>query len=107
MNPGKFWVWARPGVEIGETVGYSGFKEALQTSIDQAARQAETTIPELDGAGFGICGFDWPSQYPVQSEIIQSLGLACPFELMNDTLIGLLGRRRTGLGGSHCGGYRL
>jgi N-acetylglucosamine kinase-like BadF-type ATPase len=53
---------------------------------------------ELAGAGFGVSGFDWPSDLPGHAESIAALGLGCPFEVVNDAINGLLAGASQGWG---------
>jgi N-acetylglucosamine kinase-like BadF-type ATPase len=81
-----------------EAIGYDGLGHVLRTITHQALTGAGISIEHLGGAGFGISGYDWPSQYGPHMEAIQSLGLACPIGVVNDTLIGLLAGAEEGWG---------
>lgn len=73
-----------------ETVGYPGLQAALQTSVAEALAAAELQVSAINGAGFGVGGYDWPSELPDTLAAIQPLGLTCPLEVVNDAVIGLL-----------------
>ena len=47
-----------------ETVGYEGLTEALHQATAEALRQANLSSDDIAGAGFGISGYDWPSERP-------------------------------------------
>ncbi len=53
---------------------------------------------DIAGAGFGVAGYDWPSERADTLAAIHTLGLACPVEAVNDTLIGLLAGASQGWG---------
>jgi N-acetylglucosamine kinase-like BadF-type ATPase len=44
----------------------------------------------MAGAGFGIAGYDWPSQKEAMLLAIRSLGLQAPIEIVNDASLGIL-----------------
>jgi N-acetylglucosamine kinase-like BadF-type ATPase len=73
-----------------ETIGYEGLARVLQDIAGRALAMAGLSAADIAGAGFGIAGYDWPSQREVTLGAIQSLGLAAPVELVNDALVGLL-----------------
>ncbi|MBK9208695.1 MAG: hypothetical protein IPL71_10515 [Anaerolineales bacterium] len=53
---------------------------------------------EIAGAGFGIAGYDFPSDHESHLQAIATLGLTCPFELVNDGVNGLLAGADRGIG---------
>ncbi len=86
-----------------ETVGYDGLARAMQTAFAAASRMAGVGTPgvgaaDIAGAGFGVAGHDWPADRPPHLEAIATLGLACPFELVNDAINGLLAGTTAGWG---------
>jgi N-acetylglucosamine kinase-like BadF-type ATPase len=94
-----------------QTVGYDGLREVLLSTVSEALKQARLSIEQIDGAGFGVGGYDWPSQLPAHMEAITPLGLVCPIEVANDSIIGLLAGAAQGWGlvliagtGSNCRG---
>jgi N-acetylglucosamine kinase-like BadF-type ATPase len=85
-------------------VGYDGFRSSLKESLRQALRQAGIQADQISGAGFGIGGYDWPSQLPAHQNVIASLGLTCPIEVVNDAVIGLVAGTSEGWGIAIVGG---
>jgi N-acetylglucosamine kinase-like BadF-type ATPase len=81
-----------------EVVGYDGVIAALRQSNDQALAQAGITIAEIAGAGFGIAGYDFPSERADTLAAIATLGLTCPLEVTNDVVLGLIAGARDGWG---------
>lgn len=85
-------------------VGYSGFRDSLHESVGKALLQAGITAGQISGAGFGIGGYDWPSQLPAHQAVIASLGLGCPTEIVNDAVIGQVAGTSEGWGIAIVGG---
>jgi len=101
---------AGPGNHEG--VGYDGLAFALQTATGQALVRAGLSITQISGAGFGIGGYDWPSERESTLRSIKTLNLSAPFEAVNDAIIGLLAGARQGWGvavvagtGCNCWGW--
>jgi N-acetylglucosamine kinase-like BadF-type ATPase len=81
-----------------ESVGYEGLIRALNDVTDQAMTQAGIRPGQIAGAGFGVAGYDWPSELPPTLEAISTLGLDCPIQAVNDTVIGLIAGTENGWG---------
>lgn len=81
-----------------QSVGFDGQRAVVQQITQAALGSAGLSTGQLSGAGFGIAGFDWPSQLEAHLEVIQTLGLACPYEVTNDSVIGLLAGASQGWG---------
>lgn len=101
---------AGPGNHEG--VGYEGLAAALQAATSQALASARLSIDQIAGAGFGVGGYDWPSERELTVHAIQTLGLNAPFDAVNDTIIGLLAGAPEGWGiavvagtGCNCWGW--
>jgi N-acetylglucosamine kinase-like BadF-type ATPase len=95
-----------------EEVGYEGLCIALQTVTEKALLMAGLTKSQITAAGFGVAGYDWPSERQPTLNSIQSIGLSCPVEAVNDTIIGLLAGASQGWGvavvagtGTNCWGW--
>ena len=72
-----------------EVVGWDGYRAVLQEITNQALASARIDRTQIVGAGFGVAGYDWPSQRQPTLEGIRSLGLNCPVEAVNDAVLGL------------------
>lgn len=81
-----------------EVVGYDGLSASLKTAVSQALGSAGLSPSQITGAGFGVAGYDWPSELPPTLEAIATLGLACPVEAVNDAVVGLLAGASQGWG---------
>jgi N-acetylglucosamine kinase-like BadF-type ATPase len=97
-----------------EVVGYDGLADALQQVTIQALGSAGISTPQLAGAGFGVAGYDWPSELAPTRAAIDRLGLGSPYEVANDTIIGLVAGASQGWGvaivagtGNNCRGRDL
>ena len=95
-----------------ESVGYDGLAAALLRATKQALANAGLSIAQIAGAGFGVGGYDWPSEREPTLQAIQTLGLNAPLEAVNDTIVGLLAGAPEGWGiavvagtGCNCWGW--
>ena len=95
-----------------EDVGYEGMLEAMQQGLEQALRLAGLTRADITGAGFGVSGYDWPSEAQATASVIDRLGLHAPYIYVNDTVPGLVAGSEEGWGvvvvsgtGSNCRGW--
>ncbi len=79
-------------------VGYDGLAEVLQRCFDQAGQMACVSADQIAGAGFGIAGFDFPSDREQHLQAIATLGLSCPVEVVNDAVNGLMAGTSHGYG---------
>lgn len=59
-----------------EMVGYDGLTLAMQAAIIKALKQSDIKLTQIDAAGFGIAGYDWPFQYTDTLLAVQALGLS-------------------------------
>jgi N-acetylglucosamine kinase-like BadF-type ATPase len=95
-----------------ETVGYDGMRRALESALDQALDRAGIGRGQIAGSGFGVAGYDWPSEREPTLACIELLGLDTPLEAVNDTILGLLAGSDDGWGvavvsgtGCNCRGW--
>jgi len=95
-----------------EAVGYDGLTKNLFDATTQALDRAKIPIQAITGAGFGLAGYDWPSQRQAHLEAIQPLKLPCPLEIVNDATLGILAGAAEGWGvsvvsgtGCNCRGW--
>ena len=95
-----------------ESVGYEGMYQAMHQGLEQALHAAGLTRADIAGAGFGVAGYDWPSEYEPTASVIDRLGLSSPYKFVNDTVPGLVAGAEEGWGvvvvsgtGSNCRGW--
>jgi N-acetylglucosamine kinase-like BadF-type ATPase len=95
-----------------EVVGYDGMFDAMHTSMEHALKTAGLAKADIAGAGFGVAGFDWPSEYEIMAQTIERLGLKSPYTFVNDAVPGLVAGSEEGWGivvvsgtGSNCRGW--
>jgi N-acetylglucosamine kinase-like BadF-type ATPase len=81
-----------------QVIGYTGMLHTLQQGLSQALTAASIPIADISGAGFGVAGYDWPSQKPDMLNILNQLGLKCPIGLVNDGVPPLLAAASEGRG---------
>jgi len=87
---------AGPGNHEG--VGYEGLFQALKISSDLAIQQAGISASDIVGGGFGIAGYDWPSERPLTLEVIRKLNFKAKIEVVNDAVVGMLAGASRGWG---------
>jgi N-acetylglucosamine kinase-like BadF-type ATPase len=109
---GRVLGWGLSGPGNHEQVGYEGLQHALQEAASRALAAAGIERNQISGAGFGVAGYDWPSEREPTLQAIRALGLDCPLEVVNDTLLGLLAGASQGWGvsvvagtGCNCWGW--
>jgi N-acetylglucosamine kinase-like BadF-type ATPase len=61
-----------------EVVGYAGLAETLHLAASQAISSAGIKIDQISGAGFGVSGYDWPSERAPTLGAIGTLRLEAP-----------------------------
>jgi len=95
-----------------QDIGFDGMFAALQTALSQALSSAVLSCEDIAGAGFGIAGYDWPSEKPAMISTIDRLGLRAPYTLVNDAIPGLVAGAADGWGvnvvsgtGCNCRGW--
>jgi N-acetylglucosamine kinase-like BadF-type ATPase len=81
-----------------EVVGWDGFQTVLQSITQEALRSAALKPAQISGAGFGVAGYDWPSQRQPTLDGIQTLGLDSPMGAVNDAVLGLFAGTSEGWG---------
>lgn len=90
--------FGRSGAGNYQTVGFDGMLLALQQGLARALAAGGLSESDIAGAGFGIAGYDWPSERPVMAGIIDQLGLSCPVDIVNDAIPALVAGARDGWG---------
>lgn len=97
-SAGRVLGFGHAGAGNHEVVGYDGLAATVQEVTGQALKQAGMQVSDLCAAGFGVAGYDWPSERSPTLDAIATLRLACPVEAVNDTIIGLLAGAEQGWG---------
>ena len=95
---GRALGFAATGPGNHEVVGYEGLTEAIRTVTHGALTRTGISKDQIAGAGFGVAGYDWPSEWEPTRRAIEPLGLTAPFEIVNDTIVGLLAGATDGWG---------
>lgn len=81
--------FGQAGAGNHEQVGYDGLARVMDKIVAEALEQAGASREQVVGAGFGLCGYDWPSERAAHVAAIRTLNLDASFDLVNDALIGL------------------
>ena len=79
-------------------VGYERLGEVLQLSLAAASQMSGVSQSQIAGAGFGVAGYDFPSEREDHFQAVRSLGLSCPVEIVNDGANGLIAGTSHGIG---------
>lgn len=90
--------FSEAGAGNHEVVGYDGLRATLQEVTSAALQMAGIETAQIAGAGFGVAGYDWPSERAATLEAIATLELQAPIEAVNDTVIGLIAGAEAGWG---------
>ena len=109
---GRALGFAESGPGNHETVGYEGMYQSMQDGMEQALLITGLKKEEITGAGFGVSGYDWPSEAQATSSVIDRLALNAPYLFVNDAVPGLVAGSEEGWGvvvvsgtGSNCRGW--
>lgn len=102
--------FAAAGPGSWEAIGWDGSRALLRELTGEALAAAGVKREQIAAAGYGLAGYDWPEDRQPYVEVIRSLGLGGPFELVNDALIGLFVGAAAGWGvcvsaGTSCNCY--
>ncbi|MBN1221253.1 MAG: hypothetical protein JXM69_20180 [Anaerolineae bacterium] len=94
------------------SIGYEAFAGLLADLTHQAVTAAGINKDQIVGAGFGIGGYDWPSQRADALVAIDAIGLQAQVDIVNDAVIGLLAGTAAGWGvgvvaGTSCNAWGL
>lgn len=90
--------FGRAGGGNHQGVGYDGTQRVLQESFTRALEMSGVDKAEVVGAGFGVAGYDFPSDRAGHLQAISALGLACPLDVVNDGWNGLFAGATHGVG---------
>lgn len=90
--------FGRSGGGNHQGVGYEGLTNVLRESFLRACETSGVNPASITGAGFGVAGCDFPADREPHLQAIASLGLACPVEVVNDGMNGLLAGATRGIG---------
>ena len=112
METGEVSGFGEAGAGNHEVVGYGGLEHTLFTAVSQACDRAQIGLDQICGAGFGVAGYDWPSERESTLQVIATLGLGAGVEAVNDAVLGLLAGSAEGWGvtvvsgtGCNCWGW--
>ena len=81
-----------------QNVGYDRLAEVLRSAFAAACQTSGVTPAQIAGAGFGVSGYDFPSDREEHLRAVASLGFSCPVEVVNDGWNGLFAAATGGIG---------
>lgn len=90
--------FGKSGAGNHQGVGYDGFYNVIEESFKGALKDSGVAKAQIAGAGFGVAGYDFPSDRESHLREIAKLGLSCPLEIVNDGVNGLLAGATCGIG---------
>lgn len=73
-----------------EVVGAEGMTMAIKSAITDCLGEAKISKDRILSMGFGIAGYDWPSERSLMTHAIEAVGIDAEFSLVNDAEIGLI-----------------
>ena len=97
-SSGKVVGFGESGSGNHEVVGYDGMAKVLEESTRSALVMAGLSIDQVKAGGFGIAGYDWPSERKPMLATVSRLGINGPVDIANDTMVGLLAGASQGWG---------
>jgi N-acetylglucosamine kinase-like BadF-type ATPase len=95
---GKCISFGKSGGGNHQGMGYERLRDVLQKAFAMANEIAGLEKDQIAGAGFGIAGYDFPSEREDHLQVIATLGLSCPVEVVNDGTNGLISGTSYGVG---------
>ena len=90
--------FGRSGGGNHQNGGYERLTHVLGESFRRACEASGVDAAAMTAAGFGVAGFDFPSDREEHLRSVASLGLACTLEIVNDGMNGLLAGATRGIG---------
>ena len=81
-----------------EVLGANGYTQNLKLTTSKVIAQANVSPESIAGMGFGLAGYDWPSEKPIMAAGIEALGINAPYAFDNDVMIGLIAGAEAGWG---------
>ncbi|MHB1319834.1 MAG: N-acetylglucosamine kinase [Anaerolineae bacterium] len=81
-----------------EGVGLEGALSAYRQALNAALNEASLSAGQLAAGGYGLAGYDWPSDDERLRPILRRLGVPGPVALVNDTAVALRAGTEDGVG---------
>jgi N-acetylglucosamine kinase-like BadF-type ATPase len=81
-----------------QSAGYERTENVMRESFNSALEMSGVEKTQVAGAGFGVAGYDFPSDRAGHLQAISALGLLCPVEVFNDGWNGLFAGAAKGIG---------
>jgi len=81
-----------------EVVGLEGMSASINKAVQHAFQISGTNKSDLLAMGFGLAGYDWPSEREIMIKAIEALEIPADYDLVNDVEIGLIAGTQHGVG---------
>jgi N-acetylglucosamine kinase-like BadF-type ATPase len=81
-----------------EGVGLEGALATYREALGQALAQAGVSAAQLSAGGYGLAGYDWPSDHGRLDPLLERLGVPGPRVLVNDSAVALRAGAEDGVG---------
>lgn len=81
-----------------ELGGLKPLQGLLADMLQAVCAAAGISLNQIDGAGLGLAGFDWPSQEPRFMRMLAEIGLPAASRLVNDSALGIYAGTTDGWG---------
>ena len=95
---GKCVGFGKAGGGNHQSVEYDGLENSLRESFNGALKMSGVDKAHIAGAGFGVAGYDFPSDRESHLQAISKLELSCRLEVVNDGWNGLFAGATRGIG---------
>ncbi len=95
---GKALGFSQGGGGNYEVVGVEGMTNTINSVISDCLHKVKVSQEEILAMGFGISGYDWPSEKPMMIDAIDSLSIPAKYKIANDAEIGLIAGAPDGWG---------
>jgi N-acetylglucosamine kinase-like BadF-type ATPase len=96
--------FAEAGPGNHESIGYDGLRATLEKAVFESLAAAGVAPQQVEGAGYGLGGYDWPGDEEPTANVVRLLGLGGPFACANDATIALIAGAEAGWGVAIIGG---
>ena len=95
---GRVLGFGKSGCGNYENVGFEGMTASINKAVQEALHHSGGSKSDLLAMGFGLAGYDWPSERELMVKAIETLEIPADYDLVNDVELGLIAGTRNGVG---------
>ena len=95
---GRVLGFAEGGCGSYEVLGANGYAQNLKFITNEVVAQSGISPESIVGMGFGLAGYDWPSEKSIMAAGIEALDIDALYAFDNDVMIGLIAGAEAGWG---------